>query len=77
MLALIAIMITLIIGRWLNFKGILHKISMPLMILGTIVLNLGVWGVATPLEPIAHQVILYWRDTRHVCCITSTHLELE
>lgn len=57
MLALIAIMITLIIGRWLNFKGILHKISMPLMILGTIVLNLGVWGVATPLQPIAHQVI--------------------
>ena len=57
MLALIAIMITLIIGRWLNFKGILHKLAMPLMILGTIVLNLGVWGVATPLQPIAHQVI--------------------
>lgn len=57
MLALIAIMITLIIGRWLNFKGILHKISMPLMILGTIVLNLGVWGVATPLEPVAHMII--------------------
>jgi hypothetical protein len=57
MLALIAIMITLIIGRWLDFKGILHKIAMPLMILGTIVLNLGVWGVVTPLEPIAHMVI--------------------
>ena len=57
MLALIAIMITLIIGRWLNFKGILHKIAMPLMILGTIILNLGVWGVATPLEPIAHMII--------------------
>ena len=57
MLALIAIMITLIIGCWLNFKGILHKIAMPLMILGTVVLNLGVWGVATPLEPIAHQII--------------------
>jgi hypothetical protein len=57
MLALIAVMITLIIGRWLNFKGILHKIAMPLMILGTVVLNLGVWGVATPLEPIAHQII--------------------
>ena len=57
MLALIGIMITLIIGRWLNFKGILHKIAMPLMILGTIVLNLGVWGVATPLEPIAHMII--------------------
>jgi hypothetical protein len=57
MLALIAIMITLIIGRWLNFKGIMHKVAMPLMILGTIVLNLGVWGVVTPLEPIAHMVI--------------------
>ena len=57
MLALIAIMITLILGRWLDFKGILHKIAMPLIILGTIVLNLGVWGVATPLEPIAHMVI--------------------
>ena len=57
MLALIAIMITLIIGRWLSFKGILHKFAMPLMILGTIVLNLGVWGVVTPLEPIAHMII--------------------
>jgi hypothetical protein len=57
MLALIAIMITLIIGRWLNFKGIMHKVAMPLMILGTIVLNLGVWGVVTPLEPIAHMII--------------------
>lgn len=57
MLALIAIMLTLIIGRWLNFKGLLHKIAMPLIILGTIVLNLGVWGVATPLEPVAHMII--------------------
>jgi hypothetical protein len=57
MLALIAVMITLIIGRWLDFKGILHKIAMPLIILGTIVLNLGVWGVVTPLEPVAHMII--------------------
>jgi len=57
MLALIGIMITLIIGRWLNFRGLLHKIAMPLMILGTIVLNLGVWGVVTPLEPVAHMII--------------------
>lgn len=57
MLALIAIMITLIIGRWLNFKGAWHKAAMPLMILGCIVLNLGVWGVVTPLEPIAHMII--------------------
>jgi len=33
MLALICIMITLIIGRWLNFKGLWHKFAMPLMIL--------------------------------------------
>ncbi|MEW6285653.1 MAG: hypothetical protein AB1509_05460 [Chloroflexota bacterium] len=57
MLALIGIMITLIIGRWLDFKGAWHKIAMPLMILGCIVLNLGVWGVVTPLEPIAHMII--------------------
>jgi hypothetical protein len=57
MLALIAIMLTLIIGRWLNFKGAWHKVAMPLMILGCIVLNLGVWGVATPLEPVAHMII--------------------
>lgn len=57
MLALIAIMLTLIIGRWLDFKGVLHKIAMPLMILGTLVLNLGVWGVVTPLEPVAHMII--------------------
>src|SRR3990172_4838903 len=57
MLALIAIMITLIVGRWLNFKGILHKIAMPLMILGTFVLNIGVWGVVTPFQPIAHMII--------------------
>ncbi|PWB54613.1 MAG: hypothetical protein C3F13_06235 [Anaerolineales bacterium] len=57
MLALIAIALTLIVGRWLDFKGVLHKIAMPLMILGTIVLNLGVWGVVTPLEPAAHMII--------------------
>ncbi len=57
MLALISIMITLIVGRWLTFNGLMHKIAMPLMILGTIVLNLGVWGVVTPLEPIAHMII--------------------
>ncbi len=57
MLALIAVMLMLIIGRWLNFRGFLHKLAMPLIILGTVVLNLGVWGVVTPLEPIAHMVI--------------------
>ncbi len=57
MLALIAIMLTLIIGRWLDFKGILQKIAMPLMILGTLILNLGVWGIVTPWQPVAHMII--------------------
>ena len=57
MLALISVMITLIIGRWMDFKGLLHKIAMPLMILGAVVLSLGVWGVVTPLEPAAHMII--------------------
>jgi len=45
MLTLIAIAITLIVGRWLDFKGILHKIAMPLMIIGTIVISIGAWSV--------------------------------
>lgn len=57
MLALIAVALTLIVGRWLDFKGIYQKIAMPLMLLGVVVLNLGVWGVVTPLEPIAHMII--------------------
>lgn len=45
MLTLIAIAITLIVGRWLDFKGRLHKIAMPLMIVGTIVISIGAWSV--------------------------------
>ena len=45
MLTLIAIGITLIVGRWQDFKGILHKIAMPLMIVGTIVISFGAWSV--------------------------------
>ena len=56
MLTLIAIALTLIIGRWVDFKGIMHKIAMPLMILGTIVITAGVWAVV-PFEPIAHTII--------------------
>ena len=56
MLTLIAIAITLIIGRWLDFKGIFHKIAMPMMIFGTIVITMGVWAVV-PFEPIAHTII--------------------
>lgn len=45
MLTLVAIAITLIVGRWQNFKGILHKIAMPLMIFGTIVITFGALSV--------------------------------
>ena len=45
MLTLIAVSITLIVGRWLQFKGIFHKIAMPFMIVGTIVIAGGVWSV--------------------------------
>jgi hypothetical protein len=45
MLTLIAVAITLIVGRWMKFKGIYHKISMPLMITGTIITTLGALSV--------------------------------
>jgi len=56
MLTLIAIALTLIVGRWLDFKGKLHKVAMRLMIFGTIIITLGVWAVV-PFEPIAHTII--------------------
>jgi len=57
MVALVAIATTLVIGRWYDFKGLWHKLAMPLMIIGIVLLTLGVWGVVTPLEPVAHMVI--------------------
>jgi hypothetical protein len=45
MLTLIAIGITLIVGRWMDFKGILHKTAMPLMIVGTIIITAGALSV--------------------------------
>jgi hypothetical protein len=56
MLTLIAVAAALIVGRWINFRGILHKIAMPMMIVGTIVITLGVWLVV-PYEFIAHYII--------------------
>jgi hypothetical protein len=56
MLALIAVAMTLVIGRWLDFRGNFQKVAMPCMIFGTIILTLGVWLVV-PFEPIAHIVI--------------------
>jgi hypothetical protein len=55
MLTLIAIAITLIVGRWQDFKGRLHKIAMPLMIFGTIIISLGAWSVV--LVEWAHTII--------------------
>jgi hypothetical protein len=45
MLTLIAVALTLIIGKWYEFKGTFHKIAMPLMISGTIIISLGAWSV--------------------------------
>ncbi len=45
MLTLIAVALSLIIGRWLDFKGILHTISMHMMWTGTIVISIGAWSV--------------------------------
>ncbi|GAB4421706.1 MAG: hypothetical protein Kow002_10770 [Anaerolineales bacterium] len=55
MLTLIAVALSLIIGRWLDFKGKLHTISMHLMWTGTIVISLGAWSVV--LVEWAHTII--------------------
>jgi hypothetical protein len=56
MLTLIAVAIALIIGRWFDFKGPLHKIAMPFMIIGTLIITLGAWAVV-PFQEIAHYII--------------------
>ena len=56
MLTLIAIALTLIVGRWMDFKGRLHHWAMPLMIIGTLIITAGVWAVV-PFERIAHIII--------------------
>lgn len=56
MLALISIACALIISRWMDFKGVLHKLAMPLMIVGSVVLASGTWLVV-PFETAAHIVI--------------------
>lgn len=45
MLTLIAVAITLIVGRWARFKGVLHKIAMPLMVIGIIGTTAGALSV--------------------------------
>ena len=57
MLELIAVALTLILSRWFDFKGKLHKWAMPLMIVGTLIVAGGVWAVV-PFErdrPHDHQ----------------------
>ena len=56
MLELIAVALTLILSRWFDFKGKLHKWAMPLMIVGTLIVAGGVWAVV-PFEPVAHMII--------------------
>jgi hypothetical protein len=56
MLTLIGVSVALIIGRWVDFKGPLHKIAMYFMIVGTIIITLGAWAVV-PFEAIAHYII--------------------
>ena len=56
MIALIGVAAALIVGRWMDWKGILHKISMPFMIFGSLVLSIGCWTVV-PAQYIAHLII--------------------
>ncbi len=55
MLTLIAVAITLIVGRWMDFKGIYHKIAMPMMIVGIILTTAGCLSVVW--LPWAHTTI--------------------
>ena len=55
MLSLIAVAITLIVGRWLDFKGLLHKWAMYLMIPGSTVLTIGALSIVW--LPWAHNTI--------------------
>jgi uncharacterized membrane protein YfcA len=57
MLTLIAVALTLIVGRWMKFKGIFHKIAMPLMIVGTIITTAGALSVVW--LPWAHTTIYF------------------
>lgn len=56
MVTLVGVAITLLVGSWMDFKGLLHKLAMSLMIVGTIVITIGVWSVV-PYEAIAHYII--------------------
>jgi len=55
MVTLVAVGITLIVGKWNDFKGVIHKFAMPLMIIGAIITTIGALSV-TWLEW-AHTII--------------------
>ena len=55
MVSLVASAITLIVGRWLDFKGKLHKWGIPMGIFGIIVLTAG--ALAIVWIPWAHSII--------------------
>jgi hypothetical protein len=55
MVSLVAVAITLIVGRWLDFKGVLHKWGMYFMIIGSVVLTAG--ALAIVWLPWAHTII--------------------
>lgn len=62
MLALMAVALALLVGRWIDFHGLLHKLSMPIMIFGTIVMTAGTWAVV-PMHGGAAHVIIYAGST--------------
>jgi len=55
MITLVAVAITLIVGRWMKFKGIYHKIGMPMMIVGIVLTTVGCLSVVW--LPWAHTTI--------------------
>lgn len=57
MLALLAVAAALIIGRWFDWKGTLHKIAMPIMMFGTVTMSIGTWAVVPMHGGAAHYII--------------------
>ncbi len=76
MLALIAIMITLIIGRWMNFKGILHKIRHAANHPGHHCAQPGCLGGRHPARTCGTHDHLRGRHACHAGCIAAGHLHL-
>jgi hypothetical protein len=56
MLSLIGITAILLLGRWFDFHGFWHRLAMPLLIIGSITMTIGCWGVVS-FQSIAHIII--------------------